>query len=343
MIVLYILLALVVFGFLIFVHEGGHYVFARLFKVSIKEFSIGMGPKIFTKESKKTGIKYSLSCLPIGGYLAMVGEDEESEDPNAFLNKPVWQRILVTIGGPLFNIISGFLIMVLLVTFSSGLLATNVVSQFEEDSMSYKSGLMVGDEIVEIGTTPVHIGNELVYEVVHQGTKPVDITVLRNGEKVVIKDVEFGTATESGVTYGMLDFKIYGQNKTFFGVIKHSFYRSVSTVKMIWESLIDLFTGKYGIEAISGPVGVTKAIGEAASYGFETLVYVTVVISINLGMMNLFPFPALDGGRFIVLLIELIFRKKLNSKVEATINYVGLIILLVFMAFITCKDIIQLF
>lgn len=340
-----IILALLVFGFLIFIHELGHYLSARLFKVTIHEFAIGMGPKIVQKTSEKTGIKYSLRALPIGGFVAMEGEDAASDDENAFNKKPVWQRIIITAAGAFMNVVIGVLVMSILVA-TQDTLPSNRVGAFiyNENGVSYaeSAGMEVGDVITHIGSTRVHIANETVYEIMRQGIKPIDITVNRNGEAIVLEDVLFGQITESGTTFGMMDFKVNPEAKTPLTVLKHAFFRSVSTIKMIWESLFDLLSGRYGVEAVSGPVGVTKALGEAAESGAEDLIYLAVVISMNLGVMNLLPLPALDGGRLLFQLIELIRRKPIRPEIEGYVHFAGIVMLMILMVVIAVKDIISL-
>ena len=336
----YIPLALLVFGCLIFIHEFGHFITARLFGVTIKEFSIGMGPKIVSRVSEKNGTAYSLRLLPIGGYVSMEGEDEASQDVNAFSNKAVWKRIIITVAGAVMNILLGILIMFIIV-FVTRSLASNTVAEFRENAIS-SAALQVGDRITRVENISVHTGNELIYEIMHKGAKPLDLTVIREGKELLIENVAFGNETEAGYTFGTVDFYVYSEKPTFPNLMKHAFFRSVSTVKMVADSIIDLFTGKYGMEAVSGPVGATSAIGDAAKTGGSTFFYLVVVITMNLGVMNLLPFPALDGGRFVFLLIELIRRKPIKKEVEGYINFAGLMILFAFMIFITFKDIIGL-
>ena len=359
-----IVLALLIFGFLIFIHELGHYLFARLFHVTIREFAIGMGPKLFTKVSRKTGIAYSLRALPIGGFVSMVGEDEESEDPNAFHKKPVWQRILITVAGAAMNILVGVLVMSILVM-SQDMLPSTTIAKFREPEIytrmqtnpdtgeteevtgTYTStesfGLQVGDTITKVGPSRVRIANELVYEVMRRGWEPLDVTVIRDGETMVIPDVQFPTFYESGTIFGNVDFYVLGEDVNPATVLKHSCFRAVSTIKMIWESLYDMFAGRYGMETVSGPVGVTEALGEAASEGAEDLIYLAVVISMNLGVMNLLPFPALDGGRLFFQLIELVCRKPVKRELEGMIHFAGLVLLMILFVVITFKDIMNLF
>lgn len=342
----YIVIALLIFGFLIFIHEMGHFMTARAFGVSIREFSIGMGPKLVSRRSKKTGIQYSLRALPIGGFVSMVGEDEESDDENAFYRKPVWQRIIITAAGALMNIVVGVLVMSILVA-TQDILPSNVIGAFveHEDGSSndtYAAGLRVGDEIVEVEGTRVHIATETVYEIMRLGIEPLDITVLRNGEKITFEDVVFPTIVEGGTRYGVVDFKVNPEEKTTVTVLKHAVYRSASTIKMIWESLYDLVRGRYGVENVSGPVGVTKALGEAAESGLSDLVYLAVVISMNLGVMNLLPLPALDGGRLLFQLIELIRRKPVRPEIEGYVHFAGMVLLMILMVVVAVKDIFTL-
>lgn len=341
----YIILALLIFGFLIFIHECGHFVTARIFGVTIHEFSIGMGPKLFTHNSKKTGISYSIRALPIGGFVAMEGEDEESDDVNAFHKKPVWQRIIVTAAGAFMNIVVGIIAMSILVA-TQDILPSNTIGAFayDENGVCYAeaAGFEIGDTFVEIEGTKVHIANETIYEIMRKGVEPLDVTVIRNGEEIVLEDVIFPQIQEQGTTYGNVDFKVVPEQKTPLTVVKHAFFRSTSTIKMIWESLYDLITGRYGMEAVSGPVGVTKALGEAAEQGASDLVYLAVVISMNLGVMNLLPLPALDGGRLLFQLVELVRRKPVKPEIEGYVHFAGLVLLMILMVVIAVKDIIGL-
>lgn len=336
-----IVIAILIFGLLILIHEGGHFLFARVFRVTVYEFAIGMGPKVLSHTSKKTGIAYSLRLLPFGGFVSMAGEDEDCDDENAFCKKPVWQRMIITAAGAAMNLLVGILVMGILVASAKNLPST-VVYQFMEDSTSAQYGLMEDDRITAVEGTAVHTANELVYEVMRKGVEPIDITVRRGGKTVVLHDVAFPTITESGETFGNIDFYVYSETKTPLTVLKHGFFRSLSTIKMIWESLYDLITGRYGMNAVGGPVAVTEAMSEAASEGIADLVYLSVVISMNLGIMNLLPLPALDGGRLMFQLIEAIFRRPVPRHIEAYVHFGGIVVLMALMALITFKDIVGL-
>ncbi|MBE6671285.1 MAG: RIP metalloprotease RseP [Ruminococcaceae bacterium] len=337
-----VIIALILFGFLIFIHELGHYLAARLFKVGINEFAIGMGPKLITKKSDKTGIVYSLRLLPIGGFVSMVGEDEDSTDVNALNNKPVWQRMIIVSAGAFMNVLVGILIVLVIVSTSSRL-ASNVVAEFNDGAVSQECGLMVGDEIIKVGKNRVHIGNEISNAIMFDGTAPIDITVIRDGKQVVLKDVSFGTISESGMTFGRMDFKVYGERISFFNIVKHTIFCSKSMVEVIWKSLVYLVTGKVGVEQMSGPIGVTSAIGEATKKGMHNLLYMCALLALNLGIFNMLPLPALDGGRFAFMLYELIFRKPVKREIEGYIHFAGLCLLLLLMVVVGYNDVLKLF
>ena len=353
-----VIVSVLVFGFLIFIHEFGHYISARIFNVTIEEFSIGMGPRLVSWVSKKTNIRYSIALLPIGGFVMMPGENGEdtdneedpyANDPNTFGKKPVWQRFIITAAGATVNIVAGFLAM-FIITLSINFGGT-VVGVFYEDSelqeyygeeikvTSRDHGLQVNDKILKVDGKRVRILDEVSYEIMRKGNEPIDIVVERDGEIITLKDVVFPTAVEQEQTFGVMDFKIYRVEKNFANVMKYTFVKGALIVRMVWESLIDLITGRYSFAAVSGPIGISSAIGDAAKAGFISLLNMVVLISINLGVMNLIPFPALDGGRLLTQIIEMVTRKRLPAKVEGIINAAGFAILMTFMLVVMVKDI----
>lgn len=355
-----VLLAIFVFGMLILTHELGHYLFARLFKVTINEFSIGMGPRLISRVSKKTGIRYTLALVPFGGYVSMSGENDTMDesvpknplapatgDPNTFDKKPAWQRFIITVAGAAVNIIFGVIATVIVVS-CVNLGGTTIHSYPDRaetgyDVSSADSGLMPGDVILAIDGAGVSISDELQYEILRRGNKPIDVTVLRDGETVVLPDVVFPTVTDQGQTFGMIDFIIVREEKNVGTVLNHAMRKSLLTIRQVWESLYDLITGRYTLAAVSGPVGISAAIGDAASYGIIVLLNLVAMISINLGVMNLLPIPALDGFRMLTTLFEMITRRKIPEKVEGAVNAVGLLLLLGLSAVILVKDVFQLF
>ncbi len=350
-----VIISILVFGFLIFIHEFGHYITARIFKVSITDFSIGMGPKLVTYESKKNGIKYSLSILPIGGYVAMVGEDGESDDPNAFHKKPAWQRFIITAAGAAVNIIAGFLAMIIIVCFMTiGNTVYDVPRDESEMQEMYEAVdftgcntdelFKTGDEIISVNGKKVKLFEELSYEIMRNGTKPLDIVVIRGGEEVELKGVVFPTTDSQGQKFGLIDFYVTDEvDKNIITVVPLAVRKTALVMRMCWESIFDLITGRYSMSAVSGPIGISSEIGKAAKDSFLSLLNITVLISINLGFMNLLPIPALDGGRLVTLLIEMITRKRIPVKVEGIINGVGLALLLLLSVVIMFKDVFTLF
>ena len=345
-----VILAVLVFGFLIFIHEFGHYITARIFKVTVNEFSIGMGPRIYSKVSKKTGIRYSIAALPIGGFVAMEGEDCRDglpeDDPNSFDKKPAWQRFIITAAGAFINITFGFIAMMILTAIIP--IGNTTVAEFIDGAeygyeiSSADSGLMQGDEIIAVDGKRVKIYDQLSYQIMRRGNEPIDLTVIRNGETIVIPDVIFPTVTEQEQVFGTQDFRVYRVEKSLGKTLGYSWHKSWLIVRMVWESLIDLITGRYSFAAVSGPVGISAAIGEAANEDLLSLVYLVVVISINLGVMNLLPIPALDGGRLITVGFEMITKKRVPPRIEGWINAVGLALLLLLSAVILVKDLVWL-
>ncbi len=328
---------------MILVHELGHFVTARLCGVGVRELSIGMGPRALSRTSKKTGIRYSLRFLPIGGSVSMVGEDEESDALDAFDKINVKKRMLIIVSGALMNLLLGFLIMLVIVASARQQLSSNVVAEFKDGAMSSESGLMVGDRIVRVGRVNVHTGFDLAYEIMNQGHKAVDLTVIRDRERIVLPNVIFPVFTEGRAVFGDLDFRSLGEPKTFASVIKHTWYRSCFTIKMVWDSLAGLIGGRYGIEMVSGPVGITREIENAARTGATNLLFICAMISINLGVINLLPIPALDGGRLVFLLIEAAWGRPVNKNIEASVHFIGIIALFALMFIITMKDVWSIF
>ena len=272
----------------------------------------------------------------------MVGEDEDSDDERALCKKPVWQRIIITAAGSIMNLLLGIILTFAMVV-SSVAIGGTTVAVFDENAISSQSGLAVGDEIVSIDGAHTAISTQVVYETSRATNGPVDINVIRNGERLVIENVTFGQQTEEGIAFGICDFKIKSEQKTVTNILKHTLYSSKLNIKMIWQSLGDLITGKYGVEAVSGPVGVPSTITTVAKENTVSLLYLCSIIAMNLGIFNLLPVPALDGGRIFFLLIELIFRRPVSRKIEGKIHFIGIVILLGFMVIITFKDIINLF
>ncbi len=340
-----VLVAILFFGVIVMFHEFGHFSFAKLFKVKVNEFSMGMGPKLISK--KKGDTTYSWRLLPIGGFVSMEGEDEKSDDERAFGNKPCWQRIVVVAAGALVNILLGLIIVAcVLAANSDELSATNYVNYFnvpvsaeskELKQIKEYEGLQSGDKFKKIDGKNVFYYEDIYYLASRDfdGDGAFSAVVERKGEDVLIDSVS---------TEVLQKLIIVGVETTPGTIFKDTFKQSVSICRMVYLSLFDMITGKYSIKDVSGPIGVVDVVSQTAEASKEAADYTALfrmmaMITINIGLFNLLPVPALDGGRLLFLFIELILRKPINPKYEAIIHGVGLVLLLTFMVFICFKDI----
>lgn len=331
--------AVLVFIFLIIVHEFGHFIAAKLLGVRVNEFAVGFGPKLFSKKYGET--LYSVNLVPLGGYCAMEGEDEGSSDSRAFCNKKAWRRFLIVVMGAVFNLVAGLIIIAIILA-PQKRFTTTTVAEFHEGAVSSESGLRVNDEIISVDGRRIFTTYDLSYAFTNIDDGKVDMTVKRDGKKVGLTDVTFATEKENDISYLSVDFYVYGRDKTVGSFISETVKTSVSYCAVIWRSLIDLITGKYGISAVSGPVGVTVAIGSAAKQSLKSILPILALITINLGIFNLLPVPALDGGRLVFILFEMIFRKPVPQKYESWIHAAGFAVLIGFMLLVTAKDIFGL-
>ncbi|MCH5190651.1 MAG: RIP metalloprotease RseP [Oscillospiraceae bacterium] len=339
------MVAILFFGLLISIHELGHFTFAKLFKVKVNEFALGMGPAIFKK--KKGDTTYALRLLPIGGYVSMEGEDEESSDENAFGRKKVWQKIIIVAAGAVMNLILG-LVIVSVVLSMEDLIGTNKIIYFHENAVSQQTGLRENDEILVIDGHRVFSDMDISFLMSRSDDGVFDMTVRRGGEKVELNDVTFQTEKDGKYTFITYDFVVLGEEPGFLNVFTNSFKRAASITRLVWLSLFDLVTGRYGLTDLSGPVGTVNVIADAAASaavskdGLITALTMMAFISINIGIFNLLPLPALDGGRLFFLIIEGIRRKPLNPKHEGLIHGIGLALLLLLMLVVTFNDIVNL-
>ncbi|MBE6849799.1 MAG: RIP metalloprotease RseP [Ruminococcus sp.] len=346
-----ILIALIVFGVIIAIHEFGHFIVAKLCGIRVNKFAIGMGPVILKKQGEET--EYSLRLFPVGGFCAMEGEDDASDDPRAFSKKSVPKRMAVVVAGAVMNIILGFLLL-LIQTLLYQTVVTTTIADFTytenasgervSTSTSESCGLQVGDTIISIDGMRIFTDTDLSYKLQSTENDRMTVVVKRDGEHVTLENVTFfNTATE-----GRLDFYVQAEKCNFFNVIRYSALNTISTGRLIWASLIDLVTGKYGFHDLSGPVGIINTIGVAVSMGetiresLISLLSLASFITINVGIFNLLPLPALDGGRLLFLLIEAIRRKPLNPEHEGMVHFIGLALLMLLMVAVTFQDIIKM-
>ncbi len=343
--VLTILIAILLFGVIIFIHELGHFLAAKLFKVKVNEFALGMGPTVFHFGKGET--KYALRAFPIGGFCAMEGEDEDSEDDRAFNRKKVWQRMIIVVAGAVMNVILGFLIMIILTSQSDSFKSTTVADVGKAIHTQEGMAFEKGDQIVSINGYRIYTDSDFNYAVSRYASEPMSFVVNRNGEKVIVDQVTVNFS-DVGPEDKQYAFLVQSIEKNFFTVIDQSAKNTVSIVRLVWGSLVDLVTGRYGIDALSGPVGTAGVIGEAATQGanfMESLMnvlWIMALITVNLGVFNLLPIPALDGGRLLFLLVEAIRRKPINPKYEGWVHAAGFILLIGIMVVVTFNDIVNL-
>ena len=329
-----IILAILFFGVIVMIHEFGHFSTAKLFKVKVNEFAIGMGPALFKKRKGET--LYALRLFPIGGYVSMEGEDEESEDERAFNRQKVWKRIIIVAAGAIMNIILGLIIVAVMLSTSGELIGTNTILSFSENAVSEQNGLEVGDKFLKIDGHRLYSDIDLMFLLSRSEDGVYDLVVERDGKKVKLDNLQFETHEVEGITVITYDFTIIGEEPTFLNVFTNTFKQSASIVRLVRLSLFDLVTGRYGLSDLSGPVGtinvIVDATEEATSEGdWYTLLLIMALITINIGVFNLLPLPALDGGRLFFMFIELIRRKPIKPKYEGIVHAVGLVLLLILM------------
>ncbi len=337
-----IIVTILVFGLLILSHEAGHFFTAVWAKIKVHEFSIGMGPALLKREGKLC--RFCIRAFPIGGFVQMEGEDGESTDANSFTSKPRWKRFLVLVMGAAMNILMGFL-LICCINATIKAYPTTTVAEFLPDAVSSSYGLKEGDKITSIDGYRIFSYMDLSYALTKDSRAgDFDIIVQRDGKKVALENVRFPVIEDEDYgTFHDTDFKVYGQKRNFFSVFQYSAGYTLSVSRSIYSFIGSLFTLNADLSQVSGPVGTAEIIGKSATIGLDSLLLVVAMISINLGIMNLLPFPALDGGRILFLLIEAIRRKPMNPKVEMAINGIGLFLLMGLMILVMFKDIINLF
>ena len=356
--------ALIVFSAVIAIHEFGHFTVAKLCGIQVNEFSIGMGPALWKKIYK--GTQYSLRALPVGGYVALEGEESpesqqaeavrderEAEEENPVppeqrtgipLNEaPVWQRVLVMVAGAFMNFVLGFVVLVILVAAQEGAITSKTIYSIENDALCGQTGLQAGDEIVAVNGRRCFVANDILYELVRTEAYRARFTVKRDGQKVELPDVQFDTwQDENGQTHMTLGFTVYGIKKTPLNVLKEAWNSTLYYGRIVFTSLEDLVRGRESINNLSGPVGIVTAIGQAASYGWQDLLELLALITINLGVFNLLPFPALDGGKVVFLIIEGVTGHAVPEKLQGTLTIAAFALLFGLMLFATYNDIIRL-
>ena len=383
--------AVFVFSAVIAIHEFGHFMVAKLCGVQVNEFSIGMGP-VLCKRVRK-GTQYSIRALPVGGFVALEGEEspeskqaEERSNPSAAdggsspdrgaktdagkpdlpplsgevaeptgsdgevspsgipLNEaPVWQRALIMLAGAGMNFVLGFVVMAILITAQSEPITSKVLYQVEENALCGQTGLQAGDKILAVNGRRCFVANDILYELMRTEDYTADFTVLRDGKKVELPGVQFDTwQDDKGETHMSLGFTVYGIKKTPLNVLKEAGNSVLYYGRIIFASLSDLLRGRESINDLSGPVGIVTAIGQAASYGWQDLLEMLALITVNVGIFNLLPIPALDGGKVVFLLIEGVTGHAVPEKIQSGLTVAAFALLFGLMIFATYNDILRL-
>lgn len=348
---MYIIIAIIIFGILIAIHEFGHFTAAKLCGVKVEEFAIGMGPALFKKQKGET--VYALRILPIGGFCAMAGEDGESDDPRAFTNQGFWKKFVILCAGSFMNLVLG-IVLILIMYAGAQAFVTPTIDHFM-DGCPYE-----GTEAMQAGDTFYSIDGQRIYLVsdvssfLMRGDGVYDIVMLRDGEKVELKDFALTTKTyaeyaNDGPKYGF----VFGYTEATFGTkLEYTWNTTLEFSRLVWLGLGDLINGKVGLKDMSGPVGIVDMMNEvgqqaeSAKAAADNLLYISAFIAANLAIMNMLPIPALDGGRvflmIVTVIIEAVSRKKLDPKYEGYIHLGGMVLLLGLMALVMYNDIAKL-
>ncbi len=347
--VILIILAILLFSLIIFIHELGHFMTAKAFGVKVNEFALGMGPTLF--KFKKNDTQYSIRAFPIGGFCAMEGEDNGSKSEGALSSKPVWQRIIVVAAGAIMNIILAFIFMFIILA-QQPQFASTTIAKFADNAVTPNSGLRVGDTIVSIDGYKIATATDLNFMLAINKTFTADISVIRDGQIVDLPDVKFGSnAGDDGKEIIVRDFLVKPIEKNIITLTQRSFLEMVSNIRMTYSSFIGVITGKFSVNEVSGPVGIVKAITDSASEGLKVslmqainnIIMIMMLLSVSLGVMNLLPFPALDGGRLLFLAIEAFIRRPLSPKYEGMVHTIGFVILMLLILAVTLNDVFKLF
>jgi len=341
---------ILILGLTVFIHELGHFIFAKKNGVYCYEFSLGMGPKLFSFRRKNDETEYSLRLLPIGGYVQMAGEEiEEDKDlpkDRQMQSKTVWQRFTIVVAGAINNFILGLILLFLMGLFYGTPETKPYIDNVDTKYNAYKVNIREGDVIKKMNGKRVSTIDDVMleFQLIKQGSSVKFTIEDKNGKEknVSVKPtkVKNDDGTESYI-YG-LGFSTK-TNKGFISSIKYSFSKFGSIYRSMLKVIGNLFTGNLGINSLSGPVGIYNVVGEQSKQGFQNVIYLAAYISINVGFVNLIPFPAFDGGRALFLIIEKIRKKPIEQKTENIIHTIGFMLLMLLIIVITINDIIRIF
>ncbi|MBQ8880714.1 MAG: site-2 protease family protein [Oscillospiraceae bacterium] len=346
-----ILFAVLLFSFLIFIHELGHFLAAKASGVRVNEFSMFMGPAIFKKQVGDT--LYALRCIPIGGYCAMEGENEDTDDPHSFQKAAWWKRLIILVAGSFMNLVAGFLILAIVFAPAKQFAVPVIDSAMEGCTVVREGGLQVGDEILELDGEKIYVQSDFSMMLQLNPGDTHDIVVKRDGKKLVFNDYKMEKHLFPGEETERYGFSFGIEDATFGNKLKYTWNTGINVVRSVRLSLQMMISGQAGIRDMTGPVGIVQIMSDTAEQSSTktdavlNVLYIGGFLAINLAVMNMLPIPALDGGRVVGLLltcaIEKITRKRLDAKYEGYIHGIGMILLLALMALILFKDIFVIF
>ena len=348
---MFIIIAIIVFGVLIAIHEFGHFIAAKSCGVRVEEFAIGMGPAIWKKQKGET--LYAWRILPIGGYCAMTGEDEESDDPNAFINQSFWKRLIILCAGSFMNFLLGLVLIMLMYSGAKSFIAPTIDHFMQGCPYESAEAMLPGDTFYSINGQRVYLVTD-VSNFLSSGSGVYDIVMLRDGEKVELNNFElkpklYEEFADQGEKFGF----VFGYVEANLGTkLEYTWNTAMEFSRWVWLGLKELVSGSVGLKDMSGPVGIVDMMNdvgqqaETARAAADNMLYISAFIAINLAIMNMLPIPALDGGRvflmIVTVIIESITRKKLDPKYEGYIHLTGMILLLGLMALVMYNDISKL-
>lgn len=321
-------------GFLIFIHEGGHFLAARLFKVKVEEFSIGFGPKIFTKKGKET--VYSIACIPFGGYVKMTGETERSEEEGAFNKAKLWHRIFIVAAGAIVNIVFA-VIVYFIISFAYNHNASTTIAKIIPEAKENISQIEIGDKILEVNNQKIRLKSDISKALRNYSEGEIPILVERNNEEIQITatPIKYGEIYILGIEVEEMN------NPTLKERLYVAFWQTANFFNSIFESLKMLFTGKVGVDQMTGPIGISKIVVE--ENGIYNFIQLLCLVSLSLGVTNLLPIPALDGGRILLLIIEGIRGEALKEEIELGIQSAGFLLLIMLSLYVSYQDILRIF
>ena len=340
---------IIILGVIVTVHEFGHFIFAKTFGIYVYEFSIGFGPKIFKWQGKNKETAYCIRLIPLGGFVSLAGEEIEEDKSipkgRRLQDKPIWQRFLVMFFGAGNNFIFAIIILFIIGIFFGSASGKPVLSEVSKGYPAYEAGLRSGDTVLKVNNHKIKTMDDLsLYVSVESTKKPLTFVIKKESGKVKKYKVQAkkeGKGKEERYVYGIT---MEQEKQTgFINAIKYSITKTASLFKQMFIIIAYLFTGKLSINNLSGPVGIYSIVGAERAAGLSSILYLVAYLSINVGVINLLPLPAFDGGKILFLIIEKIKGSKVDPKVENIIHTIGFILLMILMLYVTVHDIIRLF